>query len=855
MRRALPLLFLSLALPVSLRAEPLEIVSPLKAEPVAIPLKESGDPFRLERAPEDRIGRLPVRPGAGDRVFSGTLTVLEDLGVNAEVVLVEPAQGPAFFYADQNLDGRLSMNERFPLGRDQEEGAVLLRFPVNATGLPYYPVLIGPMPKVDPEADHRELMRSGLAYLSGTITVAGREIAVRYPIHYATGEVSLGLWGVGMDTDGDGRITDDFVSGELDHGKSGTIIFKVGDLYLSTSRLDVPGGRAFLRVHPASDYRRFDLRPGSPIDFDYTDPEGNRHRLSDLRGSAVLLDFWGTWCVHCIQEMPVLRKAYASYRDLGFEILGMDAKDDLAKLQAFLAEKKDAPWLHATADSVKEVIEERFRVRAYPTKILLDRDGRIVAAGSPLDAPSLYGEAMLKTVAEVVARPPAEYVGKLDPEPAVEPRQGAALGLFEGPQAGLPVPPSPGDRTFAGKIFLRETEPSRARVVLVEPASGGAFVYADLNQDDRLSAEERFDLKREPDGEWESVTLRFPLKVGAVKEALVYLGRPVPEKKPEENVRRMAYNVGQAVGTVQVDTREVRVRYWIDLDTGQVDIASSQAMDLDGSGTFDRGLARGEVEVGDGVEPVVFHVGDYYLSARSVDLATGRIVLRTHPASDYQRFELAAGSVVPDFDFTGVDGKPRKLSELRGKVVLLDFWGTWCGPCVADLPKLRKIHEAYRGQGFEILGLPFEDDLDTLKKFLAENDAPWVHATASSVADLVRNRFRVFSFPTKILLDREGQVLLVGEAGQPALKTEDDLRRAVEEALARPRTVEYQGRLDPGLVPEPHWGAVTGLNRVPEAVLAELPAAPAAPASGDRAFEGKIWLRRSQPPTRLVLVE
>ena len=442
-----------------------------------------------------------------------------------------------------------------------------------------------------------------------------------------------------------------------------------------------------------------------------------------------------------------------------------------------------------------------------------------------------------------------EFVGRLDPEPVPEPRQGTALGLFEGPQAGLPAPLSPGDRTFGGKIFLRETEPSRARVVLVEPASGPAFVYADLNQDDLLSAEERFELKREPDGEWESVTLRFPLKVGAVKEALVYLGRSLPEKEPDKNARRLAYNVGQAVGTVQVDTRQVRVRYRIDLDTGQVDIASSQAMDLDGSGTFDRGLSRGEVETGDGVEPVVFHVSDYYLSARSVDLASGRIVLRTHPASDYRRIELAPGSIVPDFEFTGPDGKPRRLSDLRGKVVLLDFWGTWCGPCLQDVPKLRKIHEAYRGQGFEILGLPFEDDLETLKKFLAENDLPWVHATASSVADLVRNRFRVFSFPTKILLDREGQVVRVGEAGQPALKTEDDLRKAVEEVLARPRAVEYEGRLEPGLAVEPRWGSVMGLEEVKQAEL------PAPPSPGDRMFEARLWLRRSTPPSRVVLVE
>jgi thiol-disulfide isomerase/thioredoxin len=770
-----------LLLPGAVPAEPLEIASPLKAEPVPFP--GSDEPFRLEPAPDER---LPVRPGPGDRVFAASLPVLYEPETNARVVLVEPAQGPPFLYADQNLDGLLAADERFSLGS-------VLRFPVNSTGLPFYPVLIGAPGKAGSEADHRELFRSGLAYLSGTVTVAGREIGVRYPISASTGQVDLRLYGIGMDTDGDGRIADDFVSGELDHGKAGTIVFHVGDMYLSTARLDVPGGRAFLQVHPASDYRRFDLRPGSQVDFDYTDPDGRRHHLSDLRGAVVLLDFWGTWCVHCIQEMPGLRQAYADYRDRGFEVLGMDAKDDLAKLQAFVAEKDAAPWLHATADSVKEVIEDRFRVRGYPTKILLDRDGRIVAAGSSLDAPSLYGEAFLKTVEEILARPSetAQYIGRLDPGLAVVPREGSGMGLDEVKEtasAGLPVPPAPGDRVFEGKMWLRRSGPQPLyRVLLVEPASpeNTAFVYADLDLDGALSDRERFGLEREADGQWESVTLPVPIRVGKLDGIPVWLGRSLPEKNPGGSYRFMAYSIGQATGRVQVGAREVRVRYRMDLDTGQATLFGKQGMDLDGNGVIESGLSHGEVEMSlDGL--VVFRLGDLYLSTRSVDAATGRIVLRTHPASDYQRFDLASGAELPDFAFTSVDGTPRRLSELRGKVVLLDVWGTWCGPCVGDMPKLRKVREEYRDRGFEILGLPFEDDLDTLKKFLAENDAPWIHATAESVANLVQNRFRVFSFPTKILLDREGRVVSVGDPGQLPLRTEDDVRKAVAEVLSRP---------------------------------------------------------------------
>lgn len=384
-----------------------------------------------------------------------------------------------------------------------------------------------------------------------------------------------------------------------------------------------------------------------------------------------------------------------------------------------------------------------------------------------------------------------EYVGRLEPGLVPEPRQGGAMGLEPVPErvrGELPAPPAPGDRVFEGKMWLRRTEPS-VRVVLVEPAvpaKTAAFLYVDVDLDGRLSDRERFILRREPDGQWESATVRISLKVGAVDGVPVYLGRTLPEKAPARDLRRIAYSVGRAVGKVRIGAREVRVRYGIDLDTGRVSLVGSQAIDLDGNGTFDRGLSRGEVETSDESGLVVFRLGKLYLSTRSVDLASGRIVLRTHPASDYRRFDLTSGALVPDFAFTDLDGKARRLSELRGKIVLLDFWGTWCGPCIVDMPNLRRVREAYRARGFEILGLPFEDDLETQRKFLAEHEAPWIHATAASVADLVKSRFRVWSFPTKILLDREGRIVSVGDPGQLPLKTEDDLRKAVEEVLARP---------------------------------------------------------------------
>lgn len=175
-------------------------------------------------------------------------------------------------------------------------------------------------------------------------------------------------------------------------------------------------------------------------------------------------------------------------------------------------------------------------------------------------------------------------------------------------------------------------------------------------------------------------------------------------------------------------------------------------------------------------EPILFRLGDLYLSTKSVDAAAGRVVLRTHSPSEYRRFDLSPGSLLPDFEFTDVEGRRRRLSELRGKVVLIDVWGVWCGSCVEELPRLVKAYETWREQGLEILGLDYGDKPWELTGFLAERKLPWINATAQSVEDVVRTNLRIWRFPTKILLDREGRVVSVGDPGQPLLHEEHLLK-------------------------------------------------------------------------------
>lgn len=128
---------------------------------------------------------------------------------------------------------------------------------------------------------------------------------------------------------------------------------------------------------------------------------------------------------------------------------------------------------------------------------------------------------------------------------------------------------------------------------------------------------------------------------------------------------------------------------------------------------------------------------------------------------------LTVGNVVPDFDFIDFNGKRHTLAEFRGRAVLLDFWASWCGPCLADIPDLKKYH----AQGLAIIGLNSETigqkqvDVDFLKEaeakareIIATRGVNWpqsVNATSLPVAQ----RFGVESLPAKFLIDREGRLI------------------------------------------------------------------------------------------------
>jgi thiol-disulfide isomerase/thioredoxin len=112
-----------------------------------------------------------------------------------------------------------------------------------------------------------------------------------------------------------------------------------------------------------------------------------------------------------------------------------------------------------------------------------------------------------------------------------------------------------------------------------------------------------------------------------------------------------------------------------------------------------------------------------------------------------------------DIHFTAVDGREVDLKKLKGKVVLVDFWATWCGPCVAELPHVKDAYEKLHGKGFEIVGISFDKDKEKLKNFTSTEKMPWPQYFDGKVwENKIGQEYGINSIPAMWLVDKKGNL-------------------------------------------------------------------------------------------------
>ena len=123
----------------------------------------------------------------------------------------------------------------------------------------------------------------------------------------------------------------------------------------------------------------------------------------------------------------------------------------------------------------------------------------------------------------------------------------------------------------------------------------------------------------------------------------------------------------------------------------------------------------------------------------------------------------AAGNEAPAFTLNDLEGKPLSLASLRGKYVVLDFWGSWCIWCIKGFPQMKEYYAKYAGK-FEILGVDCQDKVGKWKAAVAKHELPWLHVYCPEESTLLDD-YGITAFPTKIIVGPDGKIVktIVGE--------------------------------------------------------------------------------------------
>jgi thiol-disulfide isomerase/thioredoxin len=195
--------------------------------------------------------------------------------------------------------------------------------------------------------------------------------------------------------------------------------------------------------------------------------------------------------------------------------------------------------------------------------------------------------------------------------------------------------------------------------------------------------------------------------------------------------------------------------------------------------------------------------------------AAGLLLAGWLPWTDAQSAQISTNDqpVMARIEGQTLAGAPFNLQQLKGKIVLIDFWATWCPPCVSSIPDLKDLYQKYQAHGFEIVGVSLNRDALTLKNFVEAQQLGWTqlippeNPNETGFMNPIALRYAVNAIPHTMLVDREGNIIARGLRGA-------SIEAAVAKALGQPvalwtRIGDFAWTLfflfERGLVQSPLW--------------------------------------------------
>ncbi len=529
------------------------------------------------------------------------------------------------------------------------------------------------------------------------------------------------------------------------------------------------------------------LGPGAVApDFVMHDVAGQEVKLSDFKGQVVILDFWATWCGPCIASMPHTQKLAAAFKDQGVVVVASGTSDTIAKFKEWIPKNQPKypdlrfyfdPNERGSATFEQRASSKLYHVTGIPTQFIIGRDGRIVAtivgnggegdarteaalakAGVKVDPARVEeGENQLKAAAEEAAERAAAAAEALkNPKPQFRESYGKL-------KAGEAVPDFTAEDIAGNPVKLSEI--SRGKTVVLSFWGAGYGI-----PDEALAFQDAWAKKyaaqgvlflgvgaygtREDFKTWHAANapkISFPVLFDPAG------GAPRPPKDFEEltDDEKKAF---QAV------SREYYGKVIPMVFTGGAMAPIPNNVVIDASGK----LLGFYVGAGPGIAD---SLGNLLLRG-GIKLAPEDMPKKVFTAEESKEAppeprveQLKIGALAPDFTSQTLDGKDVKLSDYRGKVVILDFWATWCGPCMASMPHTQEVSAHYQDQGVVVLANCTSDTRKKFESWVTSNqkkypDIVWTHDPAERKPERVsRSLYGVGGIPTQFIIDREGRIV------------------------------------------------------------------------------------------------
>lgn len=133
------------------------------------------------------------------------------------------------------------------------------------------------------------------------------------------------------------------------------------------------------------------------------------------------------------------------------------------------------------------------------------------------------------------------------------------------------------------------------------------------------------------------------------------------------------------------------------------------------------------------------------------------------------------GETVPEISLTDINGSSQQLSALRGKIVLVDFWASWCAPCRKSNRELAPIYSKYHGKGFEIFGVSLDKNVDDWKKAMTADKIKWIQTNEAGGWEApIALKWVIEQLPSSFLISKEGKVMAINPS---ARQIEDHLKK------------------------------------------------------------------------------